>query len=107
MFLLFDVDGTLTIPRNKISDHIKNQLHFIKTCKKNIKLGIVSGSDLIKLREQIGEDIFSVFDYVFSENGLVYYYKGECKSKMSLLSTLGEERYQTLINSCLSLLPVP
>ena len=31
---------------------------------------IVGGSDLTKIKEQLGEDCVTKFDYVFSENGL-------------------------------------
>lgn len=53
---------------------------FFKNLKnKGIKLGVVSGSDFIKVLEQLGgdkEELFDTFEYVFSENGLVGYENG-------------------------------
>lgn len=34
-------------------------------------LGVVGGSDLAKQKEQLGDDVFEMFDYNFPENGLV------------------------------------
>jgi len=41
-----------------------------KLMNKGIALGIVSGSDLHKVKEQVGQDIVDRADYTFSENGL-------------------------------------
>jgi phosphomannomutase len=54
--ILFDVDGTLTIPRQKISQNMVDTL-----CKLNkiedLDIGFVGGSDLCKQIEQLGEEI--------------------------------------------------
>ena len=105
MFLLFDVDGTLTVPRNPINNDMLNMLNNCKNAGHT--LGCVSGSDLDKLVEQLGGDknlVLNLFDYVFSENGLVFYHKGNLIHKQSILKYLGEERYQNLINKMLSTL---
>ena len=34
-------------------------------------VGVVSGSDLKKIKEQLGDDLVQKYDYVFTENGLV------------------------------------
>ena len=101
LLLLFDVDGTLSRPRNKI-DH--DMLMFLHNIKKSVKLGIVSGSDLSKLEDQIGPDILNFFDYVFSENGVVAYHKGSCFHSNSLVKHLGEDYYQQLVNQFLLIL---
>jgi len=49
---------------------------FLKELKEKHTIAAVGGSDLIKLKEQLGES-FSLFDYVFSENGLVALKNGE------------------------------
>lgn len=65
---LFDVDGTLTIPRGEVTPDMMN---FMKELSKKITVGIVGGSDLPKQEEQLGEGIVKVFPYNFSQNGLV------------------------------------
>jgi phosphomannomutase len=50
---LFDVDGTLTPARQFISPEMKNMLAALR---KKIVVGFVGGSDLVKQKEQIGED---------------------------------------------------
>ena len=50
---------------------------FLKDLRKKVTVGLVGGSDLAKIKEQMnGEETFTNFDYVFAENGLVAY-KGE------------------------------
>ena len=50
--ILFDVDGTLTLPRKVIEDRVG---HFIKSLRdiEDIDVGVVGGSDLKKQMEQI------------------------------------------------------
>jgi phosphomannomutase len=48
-----------------------------KVIEKGISIGIVSGSDLVKVTEQVGQDMIKRADYTFSENGLVALKKGE------------------------------
>ena len=70
---LFDVDGTLTIPRGEITDEM---LSFMKDLSKKVTVGIVGGSDLPKQEEQLGEGVVKLFPYNFSQNGLVAYKAG-------------------------------
>ncbi len=49
---LFDVDGTLSPARGRITPHMDA---FMKDLKKRITVGIVGGSDLKKQMEQLGE----------------------------------------------------
>mmetsp|Transcript_34100 Transcript_34100/g.61479 ORF Transcript_34100/g.61479 Transcript_34100/m.61479 type:complete len:245 (-) Transcript_34100:320-1054(-) len=96
--VLFDVDGTLTAPRK---DVLPEMLEFLKKLRKTIKVGIVGGSDLVKISEQLGKDLINSYDYVFAENGLVAYKNGELLAKQSLKSFLGEEKLKNFINFCL------
>lgn len=66
--------------------------------EKGIALGIVSGSDLDKIKEQVGEDLVKKVDYTFSQNGLYSLKKGEFLAQMSIKDQLGEERLKKLIN---------
>ena len=67
--ILFDVDGTLTPSRLTVKPDMVEMLKKLKTLE-NVDIGIVGGSDLDKQKEQLGEDVLNMFDYIFSENGL-------------------------------------
>jgi phosphomannomutase len=94
---LFDVDGTLTVPRNKVTNEM---LEFLQDLKQHVDIGIVGGSDLHKIKEQLGEGLlnYDFVDYVFSENGLVAYESGKLINKTSIKDYLGEEKLQRFIN---------
>lgn len=96
------MDGTLTPSRNKMRENMKAAL--TKYHSKGVTLAIVSGSDLPKIKEQVGDDIFVMFDYLFTENGLKIFHKGKCIHSNSLVETLGEKEYQILVNACLRVL---
>jgi len=96
--LLFDVDGTLTIPRGRIDEEM---LAFMDDLTQRVTVGIVGGSDLSKIQEQLGADCVDRFPFVFSENGLLAHASGKEIGKASLLSHLGETNLQRLINYCL------
>jgi phosphomannomutase len=77
--VLFDVDGTLTPSRKRASPEI---IAFLKNLRAHTKIGMVGGSDLSKQKEQLGEDVLTMFDYVFPENGLMAYKDGKLFSQM-------------------------
>ena len=99
--LLFDVDGTLTKPRLTIEDDMINMLKKVKTLD-NIDIGIVGGSNLKKQYEQLGEHVIKMFDWVFSENGLVGYKQYQKISETSIKDYLGEDSLKLVINKVLS-----
>ncbi|XP_066489674.1 phosphomannomutase 1 [Tiliqua scincoides] len=106
---LFDVDGTLTPPRQKIDPEVAE---FLQELRKRVMIGVVGGSDYSKIAEQLGEgdEVIDKFDYVFAENGTVQYKNGQLVSKQTIQNYLGEELLQELINFCLnyiSLLKLP
>ena len=92
---MFDVDGTLTVPRKTAN---KETLDFIRSLRKTCAVAIVGGSDYGKICEQLGPDFEKEVDYLFSENGLVAYKDGEMIAKQSFLKFLGEEKLQTFLN---------
>ncbi|KAM3956923.1 phosphomannomutase [Aphomia sociella] len=97
---LFDVDGTLTKSRQVITDSFRQFL--LKDVKSRVSLGIVSGSDYMKIVEQMGgEEVTNQFDYVFCENGVMHFRQGELKSNESILKYVGEEKLQKVINFAL------
>nr|XP_057905304.1 phosphomannomutase 1 isoform X2 [Doryrhamphus excisus] len=87
---LFDVDGTLTAPREKIDPRLDD---FFQSLRRKVKIGIVGGSDYSKIAEQLGEGD--------DENGTVQYKDGKLLSKHAIQNHIGEELLQDLINFCL------
>lgn len=73
-------------------------LEFLKELRKKVVIGMVGGSDLKKQYEQLGSGVLDMFDYTFSENGLVAYQGRQLIAEASIVSYLGEEKLQSLIN---------
>jgi len=92
---LFDVDGTLTIPRGEI---IPTMMDFMKKLSSKITVGIVGGSDLVKQEEQLGSGIVKVFPWNFSQNGLVAYKDGEILAVETISTFLGEDNIKKIVN---------
>lgn len=64
--------------------------------------GIVGGSDLPKMQEQMGgDDVTQMYDYVFSENGLVAFKTGKEIGRMSIKTHFGEEKIKRFVDFCL------
>jgi len=97
--VLFDVDGTLTTARQEIKPEMRDLL--LNKLKSKVSIGLVSGSDLIKVSEQMGSNCITEFDFVFPENGLVAYENGVEIGKESIANFMGEEKLQKFINFCL------
>ncbi|XP_022188410.2 phosphomannomutase [Nilaparvata lugens] len=96
---LFDVDGTLTAPRQVITEDMKNN---IVSLKKYCTVAVVGGSDMDKICEQLGgKEVLNALDYVFAENGLHAISRGEDLAIQSIQKHLGEEKLQKFINYCL------
>lgn len=55
--VLFDMDGTLTLPRKEITDVSERMLETLYT-EPRCSIGIVSGSPLEYIRQQMGESLF-------------------------------------------------
>eukprot|EP00448_Togula_jolla_P009344 CAMPEP_0170614784 /NCGR_PEP_ID=MMETSP0224-20130122/24990_1 /TAXON_ID=285029 /ORGANISM="Togula jolla, Strain CCCM 725" /LENGTH=256 /DNA_ID=CAMNT_0010940475 /DNA_START=59 /DNA_END=825 /DNA_ORIENTATION=+ len=91
---LFDVDGTLTEPRKVVSPET---LEYLKALREKICIGVVGGSDLVKQKEQLG-DSPSMFDFCFSENGLLAYADGKKIGETSLVNHLGEDNLKRVVN---------
>lgn len=92
---LFDVDGTLTIPRGEITPKM---MDFMKKLSSKITVGIVGGSDLAKQEEQLGNGIVKVFPWNFSQNGLVAYKNGEILAVETISTFLGEDNIKRIVN---------
>lgn len=100
ILVLFDVDGTLTPARKVIEPDFEEFLY--EKVKPRATLGVVGGSDLAKVVEQLnGKRVLNEFDYVFAENGLVHIEKGAEVGRQSIQKHLGENVIKRLINFCL------
>ncbi|RNA34088.1 phosphomannomutase 2-like [Brachionus plicatilis] len=78
---------------------------FMERLKQTVTVGLVGGSDLGKILEQLGgQNALKKFDYVFSENGLVSHKNGELIFQENICRFVGEEKLQKFINFCLKYL---
>ena len=96
---LFDVDQTLTVARSLVSQEMKDTLTAM--VKSGVDFGIVSGSDLEKITEQLGEEVINGAHWCFSENGLQAFKKGQLVEKQSLENFLGKDRVDNMVSFCL------
>ncbi|KAJ0395929.1 hypothetical protein P43SY_009334 [Pythium insidiosum] len=92
---LFDVDGTLTPARKTASPEVHARL---KKLREQITIGVVGGSDLVKQKEQLGDNVINEFDYSFSENGLVAYHKGQKIGETSLRDQYSNQQINRFVN---------
>lgn len=95
LIALFDVDGTLTAPRKAVT---LKMIQFMQELRKVVTVGVVGGSDLVKISEQLGQTVTNDYDYVFAENGLVAYKDGNLIGTQSLKTLLGEDKLKEFIN---------
>ncbi|GBE86498.1 eukaryotic phosphomannomutase [Sparassis latifolia] len=96
--ILFDVDGTLTPARQTVSPEM---VQLLRALRKKAVIGVVGGSDFVKVAEQLsvpGSSVVNEFDYTFAENGLTAYKLGKLLPSESFIQFLGEERYKPLAN---------
>lgn len=102
VLVLFDVDGTLTAPRRVITPEVEAFLH--EVLKPQVTVGLVGGSDLDKIAEQMNgkpEEVVGRFDFCFSENGLVAYEAGQFLEKQSIAAFIGDDKLQKFLNFAL------
>ncbi|KAJ3489663.1 hypothetical protein NLI96_g1970 [Meripilus lineatus] len=96
--VLFDVDGTLTPARQGASPEIRE---ILRALRKKVATGVVGGSDLVKISEQLAENgrhLSEDFDYTFAENGLTAFKLGKPLPTQSFIKFVGEEQYKPLVN---------
>lgn len=97
--LLFDVDGTLTPAMKSIQPNMVQMLRIKKD--QGYALALVGGSDLTKIQNQLGSIMYELFDYIFSENGVVAYKGDRLIHSNSFVSTIGEINYSSIVNTIL------
>ena len=101
--VLFDVDGTLTASRKRAGPEMVAFLAALRRVP-GVTTGMVGGSDLPKQREQLGEGVLDMFDFVFPENGTSAFRHGARVGATSIKDFLGEARLKALINFVLAYL---
>ncbi|KAF2259192.1 eukaryotic phosphomannomutase [Lojkania enalia] len=95
---LFDVDDTLTVPRQHATPQM---LQLLSELRHKVAIGYVGGSDLSKQQEQLGTPeipVQSMFDFCFPENGLGAFRMGEKLESASFIGWIGQEKYNKLAN---------
>lgn len=100
VLFLFDLDGTLTLPRQKINQDV---CCFLKKLRQYVTVGIVSGSDMAKITEQLQlenvKEATTLVDYIFAENGTLALYQGLAIGETANITAyLGEDKLQAMIN---------
>lgn len=98
---LFDIDGTLTDSRKKITPEMKEHIAKLSTI---IDVGVVGGSDMAKQIEQLGDDVLESYKYSFSENGLIAYKDGNLLNSQTFIEYIGDDNYKIFINDVLKYL---
>ncbi|OCH93709.1 eukaryotic phosphomannomutase [Obba rivulosa] len=98
--VLFDVDDTLTLPRQIVTAEM---VEILRALRKRVVIGVVGGSDFVKIAEQLAvpgstTTVVDDFDYTFAENGLTAYKLGKALPSQSFIQFIGEERYKVLVN---------
>lgn len=100
--VLFDVDGTLTVPRKAATPDMLQTLQDLRNAGYHV--AIVGGSDLKKQEEQMGSDVLQRFDYVFSENGLLSFKRGVEIHRQNLVKHAGNDRIVAFVRKTLRLI---
>ncbi|KAF6025004.1 PMM1 [Bugula neritina] len=95
---IFDIDGTLTASRKKITPDMEE---FMSKVTEEVTVALVGGSDFVKINEQLNGQALVKYEYVFSENGLVYHRNGELVATKSIQEHMGNEKLQSFINFAL------
>ena len=87
--LLFDVDGTLTVPMKPIDPEFRD---FLQLLRKDYLIGVVGGSNIEKITYQLGENVLNEYDYVFPENGLIAYKDGKLIGKTNIYDVIDKDK---------------
>lgn len=100
--LLFDVDGTLTVPRQSQTHEMRQMISAAREA--GFCVGVVGGSDFKKQEEQLGSDVLNQFDFVFSENGLRAFKHGSEFHCQNLVKFLGNDNIKRFVKKTLRMI---
>lgn len=95
--LLFDVDGTLAKSTFKINPKFKELI----LNQKEYDIGVVGGSNIIQITEQLGQDFIDKIKFTCSQNGVITYKHGKLFHSNNIKKILSEEQIQFIINKVL------
>ena len=88
--ILFDVDGTLTVPAQRADEAM---VSLLARLRKRYAVGIVGAGDYEKQTMQLHGDLHARLDFVFSENGVHAWRAGKCLHCKSIVDHLGQARW--------------
>ena len=71
---IFDIDGTLTPPRQKMTDDF---LSFFRQFARDYKVYLCTGSDWLKVQEQVPQEILDLVKGVFTCSGNAFWKDGK------------------------------
>jgi len=71
---IFDIDGTLTPARQAMTDEMIEV--FREFCQRE-RVVLATGSDMVKVKEQVPEELFTLIEGIFTCSGNVLYTGGE------------------------------
>lgn len=78
---------------------------FMKKLREECVIGVVGGSDFVKIEEQMnsgdGSSVLDKFDFTFSENGLMAHKAKDLLAIANIKKELGDDVLQDFINFCL------
>lgn len=93
--LLFDVDGTLTLPREKINKNMKQCLLEKKSA--GYTLAAVGGGTVEHIKDQLIDSIDD-FDFIFSENGCKSFKGKQLINEVKIQDIIGNDALHEIIN---------
>jgi phosphomannomutase len=95
--IIFDIDGTLTLPATPIEPCM---LNLLETLSQNYDIALATSSQLSKIQTQMSPNILNLnhIQYIFSQNGTVAYQNGKLISELSIKQRYTEEQLQKLLN---------
>jgi hydroxymethylpyrimidine pyrophosphatase-like HAD family hydrolase len=96
---LFDVDGTLCISGQKISDNLANKINWLKS--KNYEIGLVGGGKFETIIYQMNNQI--LFDHIFSESGSVYHKLNNAQYYLQYKRNIRKHKFYNKINILIKL----
>ncbi|KAI6181096.1 ATP synthase subunit gamma, mitochondrial [Aphelenchoides besseyi] len=87
-----------------LSSATEDMRQFLQSIRNKVQIGVVSGSDLVKITEQLADNAAELrrsYDYVFTENGLVSFHGEEQLPAESIGTKLGDQKLNEIIDFCL------
>jgi len=96
---VFDVDGTITPPRTPMTSDMVDTLNIVLS---ENSCAIITGSDIVKVKQQIPDNLLKKFDYVYCCSGNVLYEKGQLVYSNKLIPNI---RVKTFLDETVQTTP--